>query len=288
LWYDTTNNVIKKYEANTSTPAYTASLPFAIIKVSADKIESVDQVFNGFGYIGQTVFALPGVEGLIPNGRNEDGSLKTIKYALSKVALLSSVYNATTANLSFGITSSGSIAYSPLYTQDTNPNKTYALWFNPKENKVYISSSTTNFTEAQFFVCGSFDRTAGTNAPTLSNFKTKPTFCAVDYSDFAAGDYVIKTYASGTTWYRKYKSGWVEQGVVKGVTGGGSIGVTLPVPMADANYTILVSQNNSDGGGVYFQCQYHTPTATGFKVISQYGSSRTSRPFLWYVCGMAA
>ena len=37
------------------------------------KATSIDQVFNGFGYIGNTMFALPGVSGLIPNGRNADG-----------------------------------------------------------------------------------------------------------------------------------------------------------------------------------------------------------------------
>ena len=108
----------------------------------------------------------------------------------------------------------------------------------------------------------------------------------------SAYDYVVASQkpssANSYTWYRKYKSGWVEQGVTQRITGGGSVGVVLPVPMVDANYTILISQNNSDGGGVYFQCQYHTPTTTGFTVISQYGQSRTSRPFLWYVCGMAA
>ena len=107
-----------------------------------------------------------------------------------------------------------------------------------------------------------------------------------------AVDYVVEkqdpTSANGYTWYRKYKSGWVEQGVAQRITGGGNVSVVLPVPMTDANYTILVSQNNSDWGGIYFQCQYHTPTATGFTVISEYGQSRTSRPFLWYVCGMAA
>ena len=101
-------------------------------------------------------------------------------------------------------------------------------------------------------------------------------------------DWQIPTSANGYMWYRKYKSGWVEQGVAQRITGGGNVDVVLPVPMTDANYTILISQNNSDGTGTYFQCQYHTPTATGFKVISQYGQSRTSRPFLWYVCGMAA
>lgn len=106
------------------------------------------------------------------------------------------------------------------------------------------------------------------------------------------GDTVVEwqapTAENNYTWYRKYRSGWVEQGVAQRITGGGSVGVVLPVPMSDANYTILISQNNSDGAGTYFQCQYHTPTATGFTVISQYGQSRASRPFLWYVCGMAA
>ena len=96
------------------------------------------------------------------------------------------------------------------------------------------------------------------------------------------------TASNNYTWYRKYADGWIEQGVAQIVTGGGSVSVVLPVPMADTNYTILTSQYNSDGNGIYFQCQYHTPTATGFTVISQYGSSRTSRPFLWYVCGIAA
>ena len=43
------------------------------------------QVFNGFGYIGSTVFALSGVKGLIPNGRNADGTLKNISYSVDSV-----------------------------------------------------------------------------------------------------------------------------------------------------------------------------------------------------------
>lgn len=46
------------------------SLPICLIsqQASAPYVLSIDQVFNGFGYIGNTIFALPGVEGLIPNG----------------------------------------------------------------------------------------------------------------------------------------------------------------------------------------------------------------------------
>ena len=51
------------------------SLPIGIFKMASGAISSIDQVFNGFGYIGNTKFVLPGVKGLNPNGRNEDGTL---------------------------------------------------------------------------------------------------------------------------------------------------------------------------------------------------------------------
>lgn len=54
--------------------------------------KSIDQVFNGFGYIGSTVFALPGVKGLIPNGRNADGSLKNLEFVTDKVLTFTNIY----------------------------------------------------------------------------------------------------------------------------------------------------------------------------------------------------
>lgn len=61
------------------------SLPIAIVTVSDGAISSIDQVFNGFGYIGGTIFALPGISGLIPNGRNDDGTLKNRKFTVSGI-----------------------------------------------------------------------------------------------------------------------------------------------------------------------------------------------------------
>lgn len=62
------------------------ALPLANITVSNGAITSIDQVFNGMGYIGSTVFALPGVKGLVPNGRNQDGSLKNTIYDVANVS----------------------------------------------------------------------------------------------------------------------------------------------------------------------------------------------------------
>ena len=85
FWYDTTNNVVKRTTNSGSTWESGWSLPFCIATASSGALTSIDQVFNGFGYIGSTVFYLPGVKGLIPNGRNADGSLKNIEWVTTYV-----------------------------------------------------------------------------------------------------------------------------------------------------------------------------------------------------------
>ena len=97
LWYDTTNNVIKRLSSSGLWSSM--SLPLCIYTVSNGAISSIDQVFNGFGYIGSTVFALPGVKGLIPNGRNEDGSLKNIEFTTHSVLITTNTGSTDTRNI---------------------------------------------------------------------------------------------------------------------------------------------------------------------------------------------
>ena len=80
-WYDTTNNIIKRTQDTGDTwnaiPGVYFCLPVCLATASSGTITSIDQVFNGFGYIGSTVFALPGIKCLVGNGRNPDGSCIT-------------------------------------------------------------------------------------------------------------------------------------------------------------------------------------------------------------------
>ena len=48
---------------------------------------SIERIFNGFGFMGGAIFLLPGVKGLIANGKNPDGTYKTIDYVSSKVVV---------------------------------------------------------------------------------------------------------------------------------------------------------------------------------------------------------
>ena len=90
IWYDTTNNLIKRYNGSNSEWESGLPFPFCISTMTSGVgLTSIDQVFNGFGYIGSTVFILPGVKGLISDGWNADGTYNNM------VSQLKSVYTST-------------------------------------------------------------------------------------------------------------------------------------------------------------------------------------------------
>ena len=88
VWYDTENNVIKYTDNSGNTwSENNISLPVCIAIETTAGFTEIKQVFNGFGYIGASIFALPGVKGLIPNGRNTDGTLKNTEFTTENVLI---------------------------------------------------------------------------------------------------------------------------------------------------------------------------------------------------------
>lgn len=61
-------------------------------------------------------------------------------------------------------------------------------------------------------------------------------------------DYVVETYTSGSSWYRKYASGWVVQGgnITSSSGSSGAKVVNLLVPMKDTNYSLMVTDNGDN------------------------------------------
>lgn len=271
-WYDTTNNLIKQYWADGSTPARTDSLPVAIITISGGTITSIDQVFNGFGYIGSTVFGLPGVKGLIPDGRNEDGTLKSIEFETSGV-----------------LTYTNTNTLTPIHWFICNGNA-LELWdtvdwirYDEKENIIYNKQTGAKIS---YCVCGTLSY-GGTNK--IKSFTSKTVFRAVDYSDW---DYVVSfqrpTAENNYTWYRKYKSGWVEQGSGMPVADNAIKYVTLPVPMADQNYTVNATIVYSDANAATIGVQIVRST-TQIGIGCRYnGTFNNGLPAIWEVKGFAA
>ena len=132
---------------------------------------SINQTFNGFGYIGSTVFALPGVKGLIPNGRNADGTLKNIEITISAVQthqLLGTGYNGLVLK-----TTGINIECAPL---SNSIQWGYSYDYTNNLVKQYQSGS---LITRQCAIIGSLEN----NNLTITSLTPKTVFHAVDYSD---------------------------------------------------------------------------------------------------------
>ena len=164
LWYDTEENLIKTSNDGGLTWADNAwSFPFCVTTVTQANIafNSIDHVFNGFGYIGSTVFALPGVKGLIPNDRNEDGSLKNNVF-VTKEVITRNFTEPGTSLIFLNENSIGNVS-SHAYIYDFKENRNY------NGNAIYSSCFISNYTLTN---------------NTISNFQPKKPFRAVDFGDY--------------------------------------------------------------------------------------------------------
>ena len=85
------------------------------------------------------------------------------------------------------------------------------------------------------------------------------------------------------TWFRKYASGWVEQGGCRN-SASGTVTVSFPVQMADNNYTILktMQTDSTAAPARYFDFSFANKTTTSAQ------TNTASVGFSWEVKGMAA
>lgn len=209
-WYDTTNNFIKRI--NNSEVSYYGgiSLPIAIVSASNGSWTTIDQVFNGFGYIGSTIFALPGVKGLIPNSRNADGSLKSIEFTLDKVL----TYNCTMSSY-FGIKFDGTEPILGIYGE-----------------QLYNSSSNTVIFKGvvyKWMYSGSLIYSNGR----ITSFTPKTVFHALDYNDkstisgwsMPSNRYIDLTAAHGQNYIAPANGYFSLQGYMIGTTFGNTLGL---------------------------------------------------------------
>ena len=106
-----------------------------------------------------------------------------------------------------------------------------------------------------------------------------------------AVDYVVAmqrpTADNNYTWYRKYKSGWVEQGgQVQNSNQSTFDTVALPVEMSDANYMVNLTSGVS---GNAFVLRATNRTVISFVIAcDKFSNTDPVGAKLWSVCGMAA
>lgn len=117
---------------------------------------------------------------------------------------------------------------------------------------------------------------------------------AANTSAIAGADYVVEsqlpTAQNNYTWYRKYKSGWVEQGGLNHTISLNSSGydnmIDLPITMTDTNYSALAILTGSYGSR---SIGHNTGNSTTTQVcIGGYASAAGTSAINWQVSGVAA
>lgn len=282
-WYDTANNIIKltSDKGSTWTSDTKYALPLGIYtRTNGVGVSSLDQVFNGMGYIGSTVWVDKDVKVLIPNGRNQDGTLNNIEFVKTSVSITQvteksrrvAIFMSNTGVVSkWGADNNNVTQYK---TRPAVPEKTFVKAYIEDENIWWYADNTGGWVTVQHIV-PIFEVNTDSNAVITSANLKKP-FRAVDYNEFANTPHIVETYQNGTSWYRVYSDGWIEQGG-KSTTGNT---VTLLKSYSNSNYTCVGIPNEETHGNYENLCIINR-TESSFKGwLASY-----SYDFDWYACG---
>lgn len=207
----------------------------------------------------------------LPNITGDGGDPRTLTNAEERGTLSGAFYAKTSSTSGYGNTNNNSF-------------NRWALMFDAsKSNAIYGASDTVQPAHTTLYPWIS----AYTSAIPASTAQAAEFTGALsgkantDLSNVLANiDYVVESVVNTDgSWYRKYKSGWLEQGGKSAaVAGGGSTIVTFPKAFANTTYTVLAQVC----GGYTPQAEANAPitaqTKTGFTIYS--GSVATST-FNW-------
>lgn len=164
-WLDTEAKDVKVYDGTQWVGG--VSLPLCTFDNQDGKVTAVTQVFNGMGYIGNSVYALPGVKGLIPNGFNADGSLNNAEFEVANVLITTNTGSTDKRNIVFN---NGWMGHPRQSYYNIEDNRNYRT--NNDETDIIIT--TTIIAAAVEYVKGR-----------VTSLTPKTVFHAVDYNDYA-------------------------------------------------------------------------------------------------------
>lgn len=164
-WLDTEAKDVKVYDGTQWVGG--VSLPLCIFDNQDGKVTR-KVAANGVGYIGNSVYALPGVKGLIPNGFNADGSLNNADFEVANVLISTNTGSTDKRNIVFN---NGWMGHPRQSYYNIEDNRNYRT--NDDETDIIIT--TTIIAAAVEYVKGR-----------VTSLTPKTVFHAVDYNDYAA------------------------------------------------------------------------------------------------------
>ncbi|MBR4892195.1 MAG: hypothetical protein IKZ34_03395 [Alphaproteobacteria bacterium] len=266
-WYDTNTNYIKYYSDGSDT-GIRYSFPIALATRTNGKWTSIEQVFNGFGYIGSTAFALPDTKWLSPDGRNADGTLKSTEHTNTSVLHMYYPYDDNIV-LYMG---ENLLATSGSYVQsETEPTTEYTVWYKPSENILRFKTVDSWVIVKDRIVFGRV-RTSTTG---IKSFSTISAFHAVDYNntEFIANQampsdrYVDLTLGASGATYTAPADGWFYLNKT-------TTGVNQFVSALSSVYSAAMTQPQSG-----YSVRFLMPVSKGTTIMIDYNAGGATNAF---------
>lgn len=268
LWYDTANNIIRR-TVNSGATWLTSnfSLPICIATNTNGLCVGIEQKFNSMGFIGNVFFALPELIGLMPNGRNENSTLRN-----TTVELTSVIIRQVSGNGGATVTYSSNNPTVPGVLWDNNSTYKYVYDF---ENNQYYTTETPEYQRMKLA------RIVG-NGTGIYKVIPNYAFRALDYNDreyiehqsFPSTIYInLPLGASGTS-YTAPADGWVN--VVTNTSTANQGWVSVDV---DTIYTCGLDIDREGIGKVF------VPVSKGSTFVVTFGNTTLNRIRFIYANG---
>ena len=188
VFYNTSTNKILFTEDSGESWTREYSLPLGICTVKDSKFTEIKQIFNGYGFIGSELFALPGLTCALPNGLQNNGEMKNIYRTVANVDMWhenGNTYtslgirnindNAQISRCGNGFTSAQKLpglADAPVYC---------AFYLNP-ENAFYRKEDSTAYSKQDWCQIGDYTADSANNYR-ITSLIGKHVFQALDYND---------------------------------------------------------------------------------------------------------
>ena len=101
--------------------------------------------------------------------------------------------------------------------------------------------------------------------------------------------YVTETYKNGTSWYRKWSNGYIEQGGSYTGSGYGIATIALPVSFSDTDYFVVASRiapgsDFASNNGMDAKSVTDLGGSVCEKTLSSFGMQKQGT-HMWYACG---
>ncbi len=287
-WYDTANNIIKfSSDTGASWSASQFSFPFCHVDVTYNTSGSYynypKAIFNHCGFIGSVFWADKGIKYLVPNGRNDDGTLNNQIKTTDSIQIhnITTAENLSTATGAKALFFENFISWWSDFTIYENWNKpsvsSYYRYFNAYENIWKTCEGTNYYYDVN---CCTFGDLYLNESCQILWFKP---YSPLSLSRGANDLKIVDSYSNGTSWYRVWSDGWIEQGGrYSSVGGNGQVYITFIKNFNTTNYYINAMQLSTgidSGTGTW---SVHTISVSGFYVRN---FTDATSDIGWYACG---